>query len=486
MVVLGVIVAGTAVAVVSSSASDQFAIAGSVKKVHFTQTVESAPSPGIGQDDHQMALILLPNEGTIYDGSLTYTSDTAVQPMILHEIDQSDSKGQPVWTVDEVTYYALTLLEPSAADTVEFTGAALGLYSSSSEKFVATSSVDGWIRGDTSKIVSMNITTVQETSFVQQQMMARTNVPAIIPLHTGIYEGERLLYIITDGSDQSYADSLSEIQEWRVELASSLKDAPEKALQTMYIFTNGVDGDGIHGFQSEVFSSTPAQESEYSALNSVIEVEWKNGQRPSVLESVEDVEKVHEGGRVTFTETDVVVNSPQIVWPDGQMVVRASPDITNDMSYGGGQITEIDEDSMTVTFVAHRAWGPDGRTVYYIITDATAQGPAGTMGVTHSPVLAELVNYPASVDLFQFNNGVKGPGALGFQSSISDAALGYDSYTPMWRIHTVEWHDAESATIMQTVADIDAFKEADVVTTSIARPTNSDYIVNCPFIDPFQ
>ena len=34
-----------------------------------------------------------------------------------------------------------------------------------------------------------------------------------------------------------------------------------------------------YGFQDEVFSNTPSQESEYSALSSVIEVTWKIGQK---------------------------------------------------------------------------------------------------------------------------------------------------------------------------------------------------------------
>ena len=51
------------------------------------------------------------------------------------------------------------------------------------------------------------------------------------------------------------------------------------------------------------------------------------------------------------------------------------------MTYGGGQITEINSEEMTVTFVAHRGWGPDGKTIYYIVTDATSTGPAEMMGV---------------------------------------------------------------------------------------------------------
>ena len=57
----------------------------------------------------------------------------------------------------------------------------------------------------------------------------------------------------------------------------------------------------------------------------------------------------------------------------------------------GGQITEINEEEMTVTFVAHRGWGPDGRTIYYIVTDATPSGPAETMGVVSSPTSENLI-----------------------------------------------------------------------------------------------
>ena len=53
----------------------------------------------------------------------------------------------------------------------------------------------------------------------------------------------------------------------------------------------------------------------------------------------------------------VVLNTPQIIWPDGQMKVRSDKEITDEMSYSGGQITEINEEEMTVTFVAHRGLG---------------------------------------------------------------------------------------------------------------------------------
>jgi len=107
------------------------------------------------------------------------------------------------------------------------------------------------------------------------------------------------------------------------------------------------------------------------------------------------------------------------------------------------------------------------------------------MGVASSPT-ANLITHSGAVDLFQFKNGIKGSGPLGFQAGISTTSLDDDNYSPMWRIYLVEWNDVKSAKILETKSDIDFFRNNDLISVSIARPTNSDHIVNCPFIDPFQ
>ena len=467
-----------------SSISDQFVDAGSRKKIHFTQTITSSQDPGQGHQNHELALILSPNEGTLYDGSMTFTSSKPVQIVVLHEINSKEAKGQPTWTVDGRTVYGLSLIDlEGKSGSFEFTGAALGLHSSDSKEFTVTVSVDGWIRGQPTEVIMQKIEFEKEDPSL---LLSRTNVPATIPMHKGIYGGDQILYIITDGSDEDYAKILSEKQGWNVELAPAIADIPDDTLQKLFIFKNGIKGDGIFGFQDEVFSSTPSQESQYSALNSVIEVTWKIGQKVITFESADDVIAAEEGGRVEFNETGTVLNTPQIIWPDGQMIVRSDKEITDEMSYGGGQIIEINEKELTVTFVAHRGWGPDGRTIYYIVTDATPSGPAETMGVVSSPTSANLIAHSGAVDLFQFKNGIKGSGPLGFQPGIAGAALGYTNYSPMWRIYLVEWNDAKSAKILETKSDIDSLRADDLISVSIARPTNSDHIVNCPFIDPFQ
>ena len=316
--------------------------------------------------------------------------------------------------------------------------------------------------------------------------LSRANVPATIPMHQGFYNGESVYYIITDSSDPTHAEIITENQGWQVELAPLLANAPEAALSKTYMFTNGVIGDGVHGFQGEVFTSTPAQADIYSALTSHVHVTWSESVDSRILDSDEVIMAAADAGEVTLTDVSVVLNMPQIVWPDGQMMVKEDKALADDTPYGGGQVLDIDTEEMTVTFIAHRGWGPDGRTIYYIVTDATPSGPAGMMGVVDAPTSASLIANSAAVDLFQFGNGITGSGPMGFQPGIAAGAPGDANYSPMWRIFMIDWENPESAAVLETKADIDAYQQADLISVGLARPMDSDHIVNCPFIDPFQ
>jgi len=463
---------------------DQFVEAGSPKKIHFTQTITSSQDPGVGHESHELSIILSPNEGTLYDGSLTFAASKPVEIVVLHEISKDDAKDQPLWTVDGKTVYGLTMVEPSSpAGSFEFTGAALALHSLESKPFTATVSVDGWIRGQPTEVIMKKI---QVETKEPSLKLSRANVNATIPLHTGLVEGGLAYFIITDTNDQEYASTLTERQEWKVEFAPTLNNTSNLSLGTVYVFTNGVNGNGTQGFQSEVLSSTPEQKNEYSPLGSVINVTWKPGQNSEQLDSIEKILEAEEAGRVTLEETELIINIPQILWPEGQMLVRVNQTLSHDMEYGGGQVLDIDLEKMTVSFIAHRGWGPDGRTIYYIVTDATPSGPAEMMGVVDSPSLANLISTAAASDLFQFTNGIRGSGPMGFQPGISSSSLGDSNYSPIWRIFTVSWVDPENAKVLETREDIDDFKSRGLIEVNLAKPMNSDHIVNCPFIDPFQ
>ena len=85
--VAGLVIVILIVGIVSiSSISEQLVDAGSRKKIHFTQTITSGQDPGQGHEDHQMIFVLSPNEGTIYDGSMTFVASEPAQVVVLHEI----------------------------------------------------------------------------------------------------------------------------------------------------------------------------------------------------------------------------------------------------------------------------------------------------------------------------------------------------------------------------------------------------------------
>lgn len=500
-----------------AAVQDQFAGANTLKKIHFTQTVVSSTDPGMG-GDMQLAFVLLPNPGTIYDGSMTFAASVPVRPMVLHamaseSLERAAGTGLPTWTVDNRTIYATSVVEPAAgASSFEFTGAAVALLGNSTE-FAATVSVDGWVRGAEPSATVLKSIEVELPAAEPELLLSRASIPIVVPMHRGIHDGQEVAFVMTDASDADYASKLTQSQDWQVEHAPAMSGLPEAALQQIYIFRNGVEGDGIYGYQDEVFSSSRV-DLQYSAISEVIEVVWKPGQKRVLLESVDEILKAEEGGRITLEgpagDADVTVNAPQIVWPGGQMELRGDDISSGDgadesvdvgsagngtsrdggagrgMPYGGGQVTAIDMDNMTVTFVAHRGWGHDGKTTYHIVTGATPARPAALMGVESTPAYASMVNHSGASDLYVFENGIRGPGSLGFQPEIASAVPGDDGYTPVRRINVVEWHNSADAGVLETVADIDSFRDKDMLTTSIARPTNSYYVINAPTVDPFQ
>ncbi len=248
----------------------------------------------------------------------------------------------------------------SNAGSIEFTGSALALHSESS-KFTVTVSVDGWIRGQPTEIVLQKLEPEKEEPSLK---LSRANVPATIPLHMGTYEGEPVYYIITDTNDETQAELITKKQNWKVELAPPLSEAPEESLGVIYMFEDGIKGKGIHGFQDEVFSNTPSQTDEYSALRLVTNVSWKPDQNPEILDSVDAILNASEARRIELETTEIIFNMPQIVWPDGQMQVIENKTLSDETAYTGGHILNINQTHMTVTFVAHREWGPDGSTIY--------------------------------------------------------------------------------------------------------------------------
>jgi hypothetical protein len=328
--------------------------------------------------------------------------------------------------------------------------------------------------------VTLSQTFAQQVAPGSVLKLSRASIPIDIPLIKGYENGNDIYFIATDVSDEKTAEFATNLTGFKVNHSPLLAQTPESARGQAYVFKNGVEGTGPFGFQIPVLNAKPGDE-QYSPLLQVNLVEWKQESAAKELKSVQEIMDAEKNGTITTNQTDIIVNHPAIIWDGGQMKVREDQKINDDSQYGGAQVLNIDTEKMVVTMIAHRGWGPDGKTIYYIVTDATPEMPATMMGVASVPLDEKLAGTPVAVDLFQFMNGINGTGPMGFQAGIGGANPTDKNYSPMWKISFNEWKDPSKATILETVDDIVAMQKAGMLTITPAM--EGKHVVNCPFFD---
>ena len=107
-----------------------------------SKTITSVQDPGLGHESHQLAVILPPSD-KIYKGSITYSASEPVQLVALTgPLAEGEDKGQPIWTPDGKTKFALTLVDPqAAAGTWNFAGNALAIHTKKTDPFTVSYTV---------------------------------------------------------------------------------------------------------------------------------------------------------------------------------------------------------------------------------------------------------------------------------------------------------------------------------------------------------
>lgn len=110
-----------------------------------TGTVHSIQDPGIGHEDHSIALILPPRDEPYTGGVVSYSASEDVQLVALvGPLSADDMLGQPTWTADGETHYALTLIEGSNMGVWNtFSGNALALHTTNPDGFTASYTLAG-------------------------------------------------------------------------------------------------------------------------------------------------------------------------------------------------------------------------------------------------------------------------------------------------------------------------------------------------------
>lgn len=370
-----------------------------------------------------------------------------------------------------VALVSLVLLAPSISNSQSFgqqqetNNTAMSSTSSSNQSAAASSSA--------------NITAAEGPGSVLK--LSQANVALDIPLMKGYENGNEVYFIATDASDNQTATQIANETGFKVNFAPIIAKTPEAARGQAYIFTNGIPGQGPFGFQLPVLNAKPGDQG-YSPLLQLNMVEWNQDVAAKEIKSVQEIMSSQQNGSLTVTKTDTIVNHPAIKWEGGSLKIKQDKNITDDTPYMEGQVLTIDTSKMTVTFVAHRGWGPDGKTIYYIVTDATPEMPANMMGVPFVQADELIATTPVAVDLLQFGKGIRGSGPMGFQSGIGAANPDDTNYSPMWRISFIEWKDQSKARILENMHDVAAMQAAGLITVLPAM--GGKHVVNCPFFEP--
>lgn len=326
---------------------------------------------------------------------------------------------------------------------------------------------------------SSNVTAAEGPGSVLK--LSQANVALDIPMMRGYENGHEIFFIATDASDNQTATQIANETGFKVNFAPIIAKTPEAARGQAYIFTNGIPGQGPFGFQLPVLNAKPGDQG-YSPLLQLNMVEWNQDVAAKEIKSVQEIMSSQQNGSLTVTKTDTIVNHPAIKWEGGSLKIKQDKNITDDTPYMEGQVLNIDTSKMTVTFVAHRGWGPDGKTIYYIVTDATPEMPANMMGVPFVQADELIATTPVAVDLLQFGKGIRGSGPMGFQSGIGAANPDDTNYSPMWRISFIEWKDPSKARILENMHDVAAMQAAGLIT--VVPAMGGKHVVNCPFFEP--
>lgn len=141
--------------------------------------------------------------------------------------------------------------------------------------------------------------------------------PAGVPPVTAYTEGKEIKFIHTEASDPKVAELLTEMMGSPVLIVPQLANSPEAVTANVYVFKNGIRGEGPFGFQPDVFDNPPGKEG-YSPLRRLNLVTWKSEQPARELRSAVELRAAADKGELTIQRTGVVVNMPLLTWPGGR------------------------------------------------------------------------------------------------------------------------------------------------------------------------
>lgn len=182
------------------------------------------------------------------------------------------------------------------------------------------------------------------------------NVPLNVPMIDGYYNGKKVFFIHTEGSDKDQAAMMAAMINFPVIQTNDLKNISPQQLGKVYLFTNGIHesspyGGGAYMFQLDIFDSVPGDQ-QYSQFRVPQIVTWNDGSNPKLLTSVDQILQTQSNGEITIKSTDHVMNMPIMVWQSADGVKYITHEIDKiflSMPNYKGEVENIDVDHHIAT-----------------------------------------------------------------------------------------------------------------------------------------
>jgi hypothetical protein len=162
-------------------------------------------------------------------------------------------------------------------------------------------------------LISVSIVVLVAACAPQQSGPAKAELPA----GKAYAEGNEIFFVHTEASDNGVAETLTNMMQSPVMFVPSLSSVPEESLANVYVFTNGVEGKGPFGFQSDVFDNPPGTDG-YTPLRRLNVITWADGSTARELKSVAEVLEAEANGELAIEQPGVVINMPFVVWDGGK------------------------------------------------------------------------------------------------------------------------------------------------------------------------
>lgn len=288
--------------------------------------------------------------------------------------------------------------------------------------------------------------------------------PAItMPLVTGYYDDVKIYYVNTEASDADVA--AADGTTFVPKLANAIDVG---ATADIYAVTNFEQNNIVDSVPDPLgpYNADP----DYSPLWRVTLVTWQPNTTPETLTSESAVLAAVDAGLVTLTSTDIVVNCAVVVTPWGHLPSAIAVNI------------EDEEDGVnTITLPLIKGF-VNGKTIFYINTEASDQGVAENDGTNFVPKLAATHASGAEADIFPFFDN-----ANPAQRNVVDSTptpVGPDNtdpqYSPLWDVVPVQYVDQSrnNYPLVRSTDAIDKLEQLGVVTVG----PEPGIIVNCPIV----